>query len=93
MENCLSFVLRVVRYGRGDYVLVRKSHWGWFPHFAAVFEMADGSMIKMEYVPDGPRRRWLPPLFFKGSVVTTVYRVETVNGEPRPAPELGFEAE
>lgn len=79
MENCLTFVLRVARYGRaGDHLLIRKSHWGWFPHFAAIFEMADGSIIKKEYVPLGPRRRWLPPLFFRGQVVTTTYRVESV---------------
>lgn len=78
MENCLTYALRIWRFGRvGDHLLVRRSHWGWFPHFAVVFELQDGSLVKKEYVPTAPRRRWLPPLFFNGVERTTVYqRVE-----------------
>lgn len=83
MRNCLMFVLAVAKYGKaGDHLLIRKSHWGWFPHFAAIFEMADDSIIKKEYVPIDPSKKWLPPLFFKGKVITTTYRkVEVVEGE------------
>ena len=78
IRNCLQFVLAVARYGRkGDYMLIRKSHWGWFPHFAAIFEMPDDSIMRMEYVPVEPRKQhwWLLPLFFKGKVVITEYAV------------------
>jgi len=75
MDNCLTYALRVLRYGRTtDHLLVRRSHWGWFPHFSAIFEMENGDLIKKEYVPTSPRRRWLPPLFFRGEERTTIYR-------------------
>ena len=62
MENCLTYALRTWRMGRpSDHLVIRRSHWGWFPHFAVVFEME-------------PRPRWLPPLFFKGVEKITYYR-------------------
>jgi hypothetical protein len=63
-----------------NYMMIRKSKWGWFPHFAAVFEHDDGSIVKMEYVPLTPSRKrwWQLPLFFKGKVVTTTYRLDSV---------------
>ena len=76
MKNCLTFVFAVARYRRkGDYMLIRKSHWGWFPHFGALFEMRDGTVLRMEYVPTSPKKRrwWSLPLFFKGKVVITRY--------------------
>ena len=77
MDNCLTFAFRVAKYARTtDSLVIRRSHWGWFPHFSAIFEMEDGSLIKKEYVPIEPRRRWLPPLFFKGVVKTTIYKKE-----------------
>lgn len=73
-ENCLTYALRTWRFGRPDsHLVIRRSHWGWFPRFAVVFEMADGSLIKKEYVPTVPRRRWWPPLFFRGVEKTTIY--------------------
>ena len=78
IRNCLHFVFNIARYGRnGDYMLIRKSHWGWFPHFAAVFEMPDGSITRMEYIPISPIKQhwWSLPLFFKGKVVVTEYVV------------------
>lgn len=75
MDNCLTYAFRVLRYGRtSDHLLIRRSHWGWFPHFSAVFELQDGSLVKKEYVPIAPRARWVPPLFFKGREVETIYR-------------------
>lgn len=80
MENCLTYALRVYRYGRPDNSLnFRVSHWGWFPHFSVLFELEDGTLVRKEYVPVKPRPRWIPPLFFKGREVTTTYlRVSTV---------------
>ncbi len=75
MDNCLTYALRVLRYGRTtDHLLVRRSHWGWFPHFSAIFEMENGDLVKKEYVPITPRPRWIPPLFFRGEERTTIYR-------------------
>ena len=34
MENCLTYALRTWRIGRpSDHLVIRRSHWGWFPHF------------------------------------------------------------
>lgn len=75
MENCLTYALRIWRMGRpSDHLVIRRSHWGWFPHFAVVFEMENGDLEKREYVPIKPQPRWLPPLFFKGVEKVTYYR-------------------
>ena len=80
MENCLTYALRTWRFGQPDqHLVIRRSRWGWFPHFAVLFEMADGSLIKKEYVPIKPRPRFLPPLFFKGVEKTTIYRCERID--------------
>ncbi len=73
-SNCLAFVLTIAKYRRkGDYMLIRKSKHGWFPHFAAIIDSADG-IIKIEFVPINPERKWIPPLFFKGEIVLTRYK-------------------
>ena len=75
MENCLTYALRTWRMGRpSDHLVIRRSHGGWFPHFAVVFEMENGDLEKREYVPINPRPRWLPLLFFKGVEKITYYR-------------------
>jgi len=74
-RNCLTFALSVWRYSRtSDSLVIRRSHWGWFPHFSALFELEGGLVAKWEYVPAYPRPRWIPPLFFKGRVVKTYYQ-------------------
>ena len=82
MENCLTYALRMARYGRaGDHIVVRKSKFAWFPHFSVLFELANGDIVRKEYVPINPVKRWIPPLFFKGREVTTYYQlVEVKNG-------------
>lgn len=73
-KNCLHFAFSVLKYGRhGDHIVIRKSHWGWFPHFKAMFELHDGSVEIWEYVPIDPSPKWIPPLFFKGKVVKRRY--------------------
>lgn len=78
MDNCLTYALRMARYGRtSDHLVIRRSHWGWFPHIAVLFELQNGDLVKKEYVPITPRPRWIPPLFFKGVERTTYYRRES----------------
>lgn len=79
MDNCLTYAIRMARYGRaGDHLVIRKSHWGWFPHFSVMIELDNGDIVKKEYVPIGPRPRWLPPLFFHGREVTTFYQLKDI---------------
>ena len=73
-RNCLTYAIALWRYGRQDQLVIRKSHWGWFPHFSVLFELRDGTLVRKEYRPVNPSRRWLPPLFFHGEIITTVYR-------------------
>lgn len=78
MDNCLTYALRAWRYASAtDHLVVRRSHWGWFPHFFLLIELQDGSLVRKEYVPVTPRPRWIPPLFFKGIERTTYYRKES----------------
>ena len=40
MDNCLTYALRTWRFGRAsDHLVIRKSHFGFFPHFAVIFEL------------------------------------------------------
>ena len=75
--NCFTYAMSVWRISRPDNgLLIRASHWGKFPHFSVIFELADGSLMKCEYVPTEPKHKWFPPLFFKGEVRKTYYRLE-----------------
>lgn len=74
MDNCLTWVIKRLRYRRkGDNMSFRCSYWGRFPHFSIIYELENGNLVKQEYVPLSPTKRLLPPLFFKGKVITTVY--------------------
>ena len=72
--NCLTFALQHFKYGHSDHLIVRKSHWGWFPHFKVMYELTDGSIVIKEYVPVQPCKHLIPPIFFKGQVLTTIYK-------------------
>lgn len=73
--NCLTFALSVWRYRRAnEYLVIRRSRWGWFPHFAVIFEREDGIIEKHEYLPLHPRRKFCPKPFFRGYVKKTYYR-------------------
>lgn len=65
-SNCLVFALgRLWR--RGGYLIMRRSRWGWFPHFLWA-ESLDPLVIE-HFVPvDGGRPRLLPPLLFVGQI-------------------------
>lgn len=80
-ENCLTFALKVGKYYRTrDHLAIRKSKWGWFPHFAVIFEF-DNYLIKVEYVPTKPKRQWFLPVFFEGEV-REIYYMKTKDLPP-----------
>jgi len=65
-SNCLVWALRHWRYRRGDYLLIRKSRWGWWPHFLLSRTAPDDCI---SFVPKAKhRRRRLPPLLFHGRI-------------------------
>jgi hypothetical protein len=71
VSNCLLFAislyLRRVAKGRVGYISIRRSHWGWFPHFLYQERRRYGLRF-VSYVPVCPRLRTIPPLLFKGRV-------------------------
>ena len=76
MDNCLTYALRTWRFGRAtDHLVIRKSHFGFFHHFAVIFELNNGDIEKREYVPLNPKKRIFPPLFFRGVEKITYYKL------------------
>lgn len=71
-SNCLIFGLvlyyRRYRKGKQGYLISRRSHWGWFPHFMYCRIRVDGSLQLVGYSPISPTRHRLPPPVFKGRV-------------------------
>ncbi len=64
-SNCLLWALS--RWFRlGGYLVVRRSHYGWFPHF---LWLAPSGELR-SFVPVDPCFHWCPPLLFRGHVVT-----------------------
>lgn len=65
VSNCLIFVL-YQWFTKGGYVVVRRSHWGWFPHF---IWSADLKRFQ-QFTPISEKRRYrlFPPLVFRGYV-------------------------
>ena len=53
----------------GGYLLVRKSHYGWWPHFAWAREDLKQFESFVPNVPNEHRR--FPPLIFAGTVMVT----------------------
>jgi len=52
----------------GGYIIMRKSKFGWFPHFLWT-ESIDGLEL-IEFVPVNPKHKKMPPPIFKGYVRT-----------------------
>jgi hypothetical protein len=48
----------------GGYLVMRRSHWGPFPHFLWSPDLRHFEA----FVPINPRKRLLPPLFFRGRI-------------------------
>lgn len=77
-SNC--FIYAIQQWKRsGGYIVIRKSRFGWWPHF--LHARLDSTSSKLEvdhFVPDEPKppigwRRWFPihTIIFKGRVHTT----------------------
>ncbi len=65
--NCFWYaIMNYVKHG--GYIIVRKSHYGRFPHFLWVKDLKD--LDVKHYVPDNPIERKVPPLIFDGIVKT-----------------------
>lgn len=67
MSNCLIFAFRMWA-RHGGYVIVRKSNYGWWPHFMWVKSL--GELEVTNFVPENPKTGLLlPPPLFKGKIV------------------------
>lgn len=71
MTNCLFFAialyLRRFTTGRRQYIQIRKSDAGPFPHFLYA-ELRRGKVRMISYKPVSPTTRTCPPPCFKGAV-------------------------
>ena len=63
-SNCLIYAL-LKWYREGGYLVIRKSRFGWWPHFLHM----DTARKITHYSPQHKYNRWFPPLLFKGRVV------------------------
>jgi hypothetical protein len=52
-----------------EYLVMRKSDWGSFPHVMHGRMGNDGRIRVVSFKPVSPRKRALPPLLFEGKVV------------------------
>lgn len=67
-SNCLLYALRQWR-ARGGYLIVRRSRWGWWPHFLWAPDLGD--LPVEHFAPVTPRTDLrFPPLIFNGTVRT-----------------------
>ena len=68
-SNCLFWALAMFwrRRGRHRYLLIRRSHWGPFPHVLYAERRGDRLRV-LGYVPDAPRPHLVPPPLFRGHV-------------------------
>ena len=63
-SNCYLFAIQQW-YRHGGYIVLTKSQYGWWPH---AFHSEDLRRFT-DFVPLAPkRRRWLPPLVFRGHI-------------------------
>ena len=67
-SNCLIFALWRL-WNRGGYLMMRRSRWGWWPHFLWA-ESLDPLQIEHFAPVGGGRPRCFPPLIFRGHILT-----------------------
>lgn len=67
MSNCLIFALKKF-FIEGGYLIIRKSHWGPFPHFLWAKSL-EGIEVE-HYAPINPKERKVPSFLFKGEIKT-----------------------
>ncbi len=69
-SNCIIYAIalrrRLRRKGYRVYCAWRWSDWGPFPHVLVFRRRKVGTMQCVSYKPVDPRRRLIPPPFFKG---------------------------
>ena len=77
-SNCLFFALTRFK-ERGGYLIMRKSHHGWFPHFL----WSEDLETFEQYVPYFPSEHLkFPPLWFAGFIRTGQDRKATTAAHP-----------
>jgi len=84
-SNCLIFAATRF-FSRGGYLIVRKSSYGWWPHFS----WSEDLVTFEKFVPLGPcEKRIIPPLLFRGqpfsyrpTVPGRLYRLKPGEGDP-----------
>jgi hypothetical protein len=67
MDNCLFFAIRKWR-KHGGYLIIRKSHFGWWPHFLWAKHLRNAEIE--HYVPASGKAKPFPPPVFIGKVKT-----------------------
>jgi hypothetical protein len=72
-SNCLFFWFalrwRRARRGKPGGMYIRKSHHGWFWHFAYQYRQPTGQHRMVSFVPVDPiDGLWFPPVFFDGRI-------------------------
>ncbi len=65
LSNCLFYAVKQLYSNKGGYLIIRKSHYGWWPHFLYSKDLEEFE----EYTPIKPNHHlWFPPPLFKGYV-------------------------
>lgn len=71
-SNCIFFALKLyyrrLAKGKHGYLISRRSHFGWFPHYMYGRKRKDGTCQIVGYVPLNPKLKRLPPPIFRGYV-------------------------
>lgn len=71
-SNCFFFALRLyyrrLRKKKTGYLISRRSHYGWFPHFMYVRVRRNKKLQVVGYVPKDPKLKTCPPPIFDGKV-------------------------
>lgn len=78
VSNCLFFVLAKL-WRRGGYLIIRKSHFGWWPHFIWSPDLVEFQ----EFTPPVHYPVILPPILFKGVTLITTADQQVLT-KPRP---------
>jgi len=71
-SNCIIFALILYRRrklkNRRGFLVIRRSHWGPFPHVMFGRLRKNGEIAVVGFGPISPKPRWIPPPLFKGKV-------------------------
>lgn len=69
--NCVLWAIALYRRrrraGKRGYILLRRSHWGKFPHCLYAEKRRNGTLRVVSYVPTNPRHKKVPPPLFRGT--------------------------